>query len=82
MFNEGINNIENTKWGTDGQTWRRLKQIVAFKIWKTWDGLFTFLVRDSVQIFRQIIAIRVKTLTNTNLVSRDIKWEKALQYIR
>ena len=32
--------------------------------------------------FQQIIAIRVKTLTNTNLVSRDIKWEKALQYIR
>ena len=40
---------------------------------KTWDGLFAF-----VRIFGQIIAIRVKTLTNTNLVSRDIKWEKAL----
>lgn len=55
-----------------------LKQIVVFWNLKTWDGLFAFLVRGFVQIFGQVIAIRVKTLTNTNLVSRDIKWEKAL----
>ena len=44
----------------------------------TESGLIALLSRDFKQIFRQIVSIRVKTLSDTNLVaSRQIKIEKA-----
>ena len=44
----------------------------------TESGLIALLSRDFKQIFRQMVSIRVKTLSNTNLVaSRQIKIEKA-----
>ena len=44
----------------------------------TGSGLFALYGREFEQIFGQIVSIRVKTLSNTNLVaSRYIKREKA-----
>ena len=43
----------------------------------TESGLIALLSRDFKQIFRQMVSITVKTLSNTNLVaSRQIKIEK------
>jgi len=43
----------------------------------TGSGLFALLSRDFEQIFGQIVSIRIKTLSNTNMVaSRLIKREK------
>ena len=45
----------------------------------TGSGLFALLSRDFEQIFRQIVSIRVKTLSHTNLVVlRHIKRGKEL----
>ena len=43
----------------------------------TGSGLFSFLGRGFAQIFEQIVAVSVKTRSNTNsVVSRNIKREK------
>ena len=55
----------------------RLSSDVSERRTSTGSGLFTLLSHDLEQILGQIVSVRVKTLSNTNMVaSRHLKREK------
>ena len=67
--------------GTLARSPRHIKVSLSSDVFERWTStgsrIFALLIRDFEQIFEQIVSIRVKKLSNTNLVvSRNIKREK------